>query len=71
MLNAVSLKARPTQVRILEVYADQAAYEAHLRSPHFLKYKAQTSDMVRSLNLMEVDPIVLCAKADGNKSGCL
>jgi len=32
MLNAVSLKARPSLVRILDVYADQTAYEAHLRS---------------------------------------
>ena len=61
---AVSLKNRPAQIRILEVYADQAAYEAHLQSPHFLKYKALTAGMVRSLQLVETDPILLRAKPE-------
>jgi quinol monooxygenase YgiN len=53
---------RPTQVRILEVYADRAAYEAHLASPHFLHYKSATAHMVTSLRLVEmtaVDPAIL------------
>ena len=62
MLYAVAVKGRPHDVRILEVYADQAAYEAHLRAPHFLKYKSGTTGMVRSLRLLETDPIVLRAK---------
>jgi quinol monooxygenase YgiN len=48
---------------IFEVYADQAAYEAHLKTPHFLKYKNGTKAMVRSLELMEVGPIALAAKS--------
>ena len=48
-LSAVSVKGDPTRIRILEVYADQAAYEAHLKAPHFLKYKNGTTAMVRSL----------------------
>ena len=35
-------KERATLIRILEIYADRAAYESHLMSPHFLKYKATT-----------------------------
>jgi quinol monooxygenase YgiN len=62
MLHAVSIKGRPSQIRIFEVYADQEAYQAHLVSPHFLKYKTLTSSMVRSLRLVETDPIMLCAK---------
>lgn len=71
MLHAVSLKENPCQIRILEIYADGQAYEAHLRSPHFLRYKALTSAMVRSLRLVETDPISLCAKpvGDGNGDG--
>jgi quinol monooxygenase YgiN len=68
-LFAVAVKDSPTRIRILEVYADQAAYEAHLRSPHFRTYKTRSTDMVRSLNLVEVDPILLCSKADA-ASGC-
>ena len=45
---------QPAQVRILEIYADQAAYEAHLQSPHFKHYKTATQDMVRSLHLVDM-----------------
>lgn len=62
MLYAVAVKGSPDHIRILEVYADQAAYEAHLRSTHFLKYKSGTIGMVRSLQLIETDPISLRAK---------
>ncbi|MCA2411370.1 antibiotic biosynthesis monooxygenase [Rhizobium leguminosarum bv. viciae 248] len=61
-LSAVSIRDNPNRIRILEVYADQEAYEAHLRTPHFLKYKNQTAHMVTSLTLVEVDPIAMRAK---------
>ena len=61
-LFAVSVKDRPTQIRIFEAYADMAAYEAHIRTPHFTKYKIGTQHMVKSLTLVETDPIVLGAK---------
>jgi len=64
MLHAVSLNDDPTQIRLLEVYADRAAYEAHLRSPQFLKYKQGTARMVRNLQLRETTPILLCAKRE-------
>ena len=64
MLNAVAVTGIPSQIRILEVYADQAAYESDLQTTHFLKYKTQTANMVRSLNLVETDPIILCAKRE-------
>lgn len=59
MLQAVSLRDRPHQVRLLEVYAGQAAYEAHLQTPHFLKYKSGTAGMVQSLRLVDVDPVLV------------
>jgi quinol monooxygenase YgiN len=62
-LFAVSVKGSPNAVRVIEGYADQAAYEAHLTTPHFLKYKTQTADMVTSLRLIETDPIAIRAKA--------
>ena len=61
-LNAVALKDAPDHIRLMEVYANQAAYEAHLKSPHFNKYKAATATMVRSLTLHETTPIALRAK---------
>ena len=62
MLHAVAHKDAPHQIRILEVYASRAAYEAHIQTPHFRKYKTGTSGMVTALNLVDVDPILLAAK---------
>jgi quinol monooxygenase YgiN len=61
-LYAVSVKGHPTQIRIFETYADQAAYQAHLQTAHFKKYKNETQGMVKSLKLIETDPILLGAK---------
>ena len=58
-LYAVSVKGQPSQVRIFETYRDQAAYESHLQTPHFKKYKAETQGMVKSLKLIETEPIIL------------
>jgi quinol monooxygenase YgiN len=61
-LFAVSLKEQPTQIRILETYADEAAYRAHLETTHFKKYKTGTQGMVKSLKLIETEPIMLGTK---------
>jgi quinol monooxygenase YgiN len=61
-LYALSIKGSPDKVRVIEAYADRAAYEAHLTTPHFLKYKTLSAGMVRSLRLLETDPINLKAK---------
>jgi quinol monooxygenase YgiN len=61
-LFAVSVKGSPHSMRVIEGYADEAAYQAHLTTPHFLIYKAGSADMVASLRLIETDPIVLKAK---------
>jgi quinol monooxygenase YgiN len=61
-LYAVSVKGQPASVRIFETYADEAAYRAHLETPHFQKYKAATQNMVKSLKLIETEPILLGAK---------
>ena len=61
-LLAVAVKDHPTQIRIFETYADRAAYESHLQTPHFLKYKSETQRMVKSLKLIEAEPILLGAK---------
>lgn len=62
-LYAVSVKDNPAQIRIFEMYADGDAYKTHVESPHFRKYKTSTQQMVKSLKLVETDPILLGAKA--------
>ncbi len=47
----------PNQIRILEIYANKKAYENHIKSPQFLKYKTETIKMVKSLKLIEMKSI--------------
>ena len=61
-LYAVSPKNRPESIRLFEMYRNAASYQAHLQSAHFLKYKEQTRSMVKSLTLIEADPIQLATK---------
>ena len=57
-LYAVAEKDHPTHITILEIYADEDAYKAHLLTPHFTKYKTETKDMVKSLELVETVPLL-------------
>src|SRR5688500_2960443 len=61
-LRAVSEKKNPNRITIMEIYASLEAYKAHIESPHFQKYKVGTEHMVKSLELVEVDPVLLGEK---------
>lgn len=61
-LYAVSEKDNPTHITILEIYADMDAYRKHIQTPHFLKYKNATKDMVKSLELVDAVPLVPAMK---------
>ncbi|GJI87613.1 putative quinol monooxygenase [Duganella hordei] len=50
-------KERDTEFRILEIYADRQAYESHLKTSHFQKYKSTTLHMVKSLKLLDMQAI--------------
>jgi quinol monooxygenase YgiN len=62
MLHAVAETSAPHRIRILEVYASEEAYRSHIETPHFLKYKTATAEMVKHLRLVDVNPIILAAK---------
>ena len=51
-------KSDPCMVYILEVYADWDAYQAHLQTAHFKKYKEGTAAMVKSLKLIDTNPLI-------------
>ena len=57
-LYAVAEKNNPTHITILEIYADSTAYKFHIQTPHFIKYKNGTKDMVKSLELIETVPLI-------------
>lgn len=54
---AVGEKGNPCQITILETYASRAAYEKHIASEHFQKYKQGTLHMVKSLVLSDQTPL--------------
>lgn len=57
-LYAVAEKNNPTHITILEIYASTDAYQLHVKTPHFLKYKNSTKDMVKSLELVDTTPLI-------------
>lgn len=59
---SVAEKDNPSKLRFFEIYADEAAYQAHIRSPHFRKYYEITKTMITSRKLIETTPVLLAAK---------
>ncbi|MGN6615688.1 MAG: putative quinol monooxygenase [Ilyomonas sp.] len=59
---AVADKNDSSNITILEIYADTAAYQSHILTPHFKKYKDTVKDMVKSLELVDVNLIGFAKK---------
>jgi quinol monooxygenase YgiN len=59
---AVAEKDNPSKLRFFEMYADEAAYRAHIASPHFRKYFETTKGMITSRRLIDAVPVQLSAK---------
>ena len=51
------VKADETKIRIVEIYRNKEAYQHHLSTPHFQAYKQGTLHMVKSLNLLDIQPL--------------
>ena len=56
-LFSMQTKEEPCKIYILEIYADQEAYQSHIQTTHFKKYKKGTAKMVKSLKLIDVNPM--------------
>ncbi|MBR1716248.1 MAG: amidohydrolase family protein [Paludibacteraceae bacterium] len=53
----MQVKEQPNTIRIVEIYRDSASYQSHLQTPHFLDYKQGTLHMVKSLKLVDTNPL--------------
>ena len=51
------MKSDSTHFRILEIYATKEAYQHHIQTAHFQKYKQGTLHMVKSLKLQDLTPL--------------
>jgi quinol monooxygenase YgiN len=58
----VADKKDATSINIFEVYANLDAYQSHILTPHFKKYKESVKDMVLSLELIDTDLVVRAKK---------
>ena len=54
---AIGEKENPCQITILETYASREAYDKHIASAHFQKYKQGTLHMVKLLKLIDQTPL--------------
>lgn len=61
---AVREKDNPCMVTILETYSSQKAYQQHIASKHFQKYKQGTLHMVKKLTLTDQIPLNPANKID-------
>lgn len=55
-------KEDASKLTILEVYADSIAYLAHRETAHFKQYKSVTKNMVKSLELSVLNPVLSLKK---------
>ena len=62
VMYALAEKDYPTRVSILEVYESLAAYDQHVRSPHYVEYEKALNTIVKSLEILDVNPIDLGSK---------
>ena len=60
----VADKNDATVITILEVYANAAAYQLHISTPHFKKYKESVKEMVLSLELLDTELVARIQKSD-------
>jgi quinol monooxygenase YgiN len=60
----VADKKDANSITIFEVYASLEAYQSHIATPHFKKYKETVKDMVLSLELIDTELVARVQKAD-------
>lgn len=56
---AVADKNDPNKLMFFEMYVDEAAYQIHRETPHFIKYFESTKNMIADRVLMEAVPVEL------------
>lgn len=55
-------KDQPNQWHFFEIYANDAAYQAHRKTPHFQKYLQEIADLLQDKTFIEITPTLLMNK---------
>lgn len=61
-LYATTDKDQPNQWYFFEIYANDAAYQAHRATPHFQKYLQETEALLQDKTFIEITPTLLMNK---------
>ena len=61
----VNEKENPHLFTLIEIYLDYDSYLSHIKTPHFLKYKASAETMVKSLELIDANLVGKTSKKYG------
>ncbi|MFZ6760199.1 putative quinol monooxygenase [Undibacterium sp. Ji50W] len=56
-------KDHPNRIRVLEVYADESAYAAHLASAHYQQFRDASWPLLKRHALFEARPVMLGTKS--------
>ncbi len=57
-------KEHPNHITIFETYASIEAYNKHIQTPHFKKYKATVANMVQSLDIVDIESLANVTKKE-------
>ena len=60
----VADKKDASSITIFEVYANLEAYQSHIQTSHFKKYKESVKDMVKSLELIDTELLMKIQKGE-------
>ncbi len=58
----------PNRIYLHEVYKDRAAFDAHMKTPHFLKWNDTVKDWFASPPIVGEGPSIFPADADWNRN---
>jgi quinol monooxygenase YgiN len=52
--DVLHVAGRPQQVVLYEIYRDRAAFQEHLKTPHFLEFNTATAPFIREKKVVEL-----------------
>jgi quinol monooxygenase YgiN len=59
---------KPSRIHLYEVYADKAAFDAHLKTPHFLTWQETVKDWFASPPVVCAGPNIFPPDSDWNRN---
>jgi len=52
--DVLHVAGKPQQIVLYEIYRDRAAFQEHLKTPHFLEFNAATAPFIKDKKVVEL-----------------